>query len=106
MLLNLMWGMRSGSRDQRSQATPVAVSHSIHCVHGDCLVGDAPKLTTAVAVLLTMVTIGALFYAFFIQDPVFKLETILNSITILLASTELIFGILDLMPCCQKKHYY
>ncbi|KAJ8956137.1 hypothetical protein NQ314_006771 [Rhamnusium bicolor] len=66
----------------------------------------ALETVTAVAVLLTLVTIATLFYAFFIQSPVLKLETILNSLTILLTSTEVIFGTLDLLPCCQKRHYY
>ncbi|KAJ8944324.1 hypothetical protein NQ318_016131 [Aromia moschata] len=64
------------------------------------------RIVTAVVVLLTCVTLAALFYAFYEQDPVLKLETILNSLTVLLASTEVVFGILDILPCCQKKHHY
>ncbi|XP_023018224.1 uncharacterized protein [Leptinotarsa decemlineata] len=64
------------------------------------------RTVTAITVLLTFVTIGTLFYSFFIQSPVLKLESILNSLTIMLATTEVVFGILEILPCCQKPHYY
>ncbi|XP_018563500.1 uncharacterized protein LOC108905198 [Anoplophora glabripennis] len=64
------------------------------------------KLITAATLLLTFVTIAALFYSFFIQYPVLKLEMILNSLTTLLAFAEILFGILDILPCCLKRHYY
>ncbi|KAJ8911426.1 hypothetical protein NQ315_005959 [Exocentrus adspersus] len=64
------------------------------------------RIATAIAILLTFVTLGALFYSFFIQWPVLKLEMILNSLTVILATTEVFFGTLDLLPCFQKRHYF
>ncbi|CAH2000456.1 unnamed protein product [Acanthoscelides obtectus] len=64
------------------------------------------KITTAIVVFFTFVTFAALIYQLFLQKPIMRLEYILNSITIMLATTEIVFGILDLLPCCQKVHYY
>nr|CAH7724339.1 unnamed protein product [Callosobruchus chinensis] len=64
------------------------------------------KISTAVTVFFTCITFAALIYQLFLQKPIMRLEYILNSITIMLASTEIVFGILDLLPCFQKVHYY
>lgn len=63
-------------------------------------------LITAIAALLTLVTIAGMLYTFFIQCPVLKLEYILCSLMIMLAGTEIIFGVLQLLPCCKKVQYY
>ncbi|KAJ8962998.1 hypothetical protein NQ314_005637 [Rhamnusium bicolor] len=61
------------------------------------------RLVTAAAVGLTFVTMATLYYGFFIQTPVIRLEYMLNSLTVLLTVTEVVFGILDLLPCCKKR---
>ncbi|CAH0560764.1 unnamed protein product [Brassicogethes aeneus] len=63
------------------------------------------NLATAAGVFLTVLSICGLLYTFFIQDPVLKLEYILSSLSIILACTEVVFGILHFMPCCQRKLY-
>lgn len=63
-------------------------------------------LVTAVAVLLTFITLGTLLYAYWFQSPVIKLEQILNALTLMLTITELFFGVLYLLPCGKKEYYY
>lgn len=63
-------------------------------------------IITGVALFFTFVTILSLLYTFFIQSPILKLELILSVLSILLAVTEVIFGTLQLIPCCQKVQYY
>lgn len=64
------------------------------------------ELVTWSAVVLTCITIATLLYAYLLQNPVIKLETILNSLTLMLAITEVFFGILCLIPCGKKQYYY
>lgn len=64
-------------------------------------------LVTGIAVFFTCITISGLVYTFFIQSPVLKLEHILNSLTIMLALTEVAFGMLQIvMKCFRKNPYY
>lgn len=64
-------------------------------------------LVTGFAVLLTVGTILSLAYTFFVQCPVLKLEYILNSLTIMLTTTEVFFGLLQLgTKCFVKNPYY
>ncbi|XP_019865341.1 uncharacterized protein LOC109594566 [Aethina tumida] len=67
---------------------------------------DRRTLATACSVILTLLSICGILYTFFIQDPVLKLEYILGAISIMLTCTEVVFGVLDLLPCCQKVQYY
>ncbi|CAG9771366.1 unnamed protein product [Ceutorhynchus assimilis] len=64
------------------------------------------NLVTGIAVFFTFITISGLVYTFFIQNPVLKLEHILNSLTVLLALTEVGFGILQLTIKCFRKDPY
>ncbi|KAF7270569.1 uncharacterized protein LOC143201758 [Rhynchophorus ferrugineus] len=65
------------------------------------------NLVTGIAVLFTCITISGLVYTFFYQNPVLKLEHILNSLTVMLAFTEVGFGVLQVtIPCFRKNPYY
>ncbi|KAH1006210.1 uncharacterized protein LOC125502776 [Dendroctonus ponderosae] len=65
------------------------------------------NLVTGIAVFFTCITISGLVYTFFIQNPVLKLEHILNSLTVILALTEVGFGVLQLaLKCFRKNPYY
>ncbi|XP_066255052.1 transmembrane protein 216-like [Euwallacea similis] len=64
------------------------------------------QLVTGIAVFFTYITISGLAYTFFIQKPVLKLEHILNSLTIMLALSEVVFGNLQLMLKCFRRNPY
>ncbi|XP_060530180.1 uncharacterized protein LOC132704298 [Cylas formicarius] len=65
------------------------------------------SLITAIAVFFTCITIAGVAYTFAIQTPALKLEHILSSLTIMLAVTEVTFGMLQLInACCRRDSYY
>lgn len=63
-------------------------------------------LCNSLAVFLTLITTSGLLYTFFLQDPVLRLEYILCSIMFLLVSNEILFGFLQIFPCCKRREYY
>ncbi|XP_076262896.1 uncharacterized protein LOC143197937 [Rhynchophorus ferrugineus] len=64
------------------------------------------KLVTIFALLMTGVSLATIIYTFGFQDPVLKLEKVLCSLTIMLVTAEIIYGILYFCPCCKRVEYY
>ncbi|XP_066259968.1 uncharacterized protein [Euwallacea similis] len=64
------------------------------------------KIVTAFALLMTFVSVGTVIYTFGYQNPALKLEKVLGSLTIMLTTTEIVFGFLFFMPCFKKVDYY
>ncbi|CAG9768015.1 unnamed protein product [Ceutorhynchus assimilis] len=64
------------------------------------------KIVTTFALLMTMVSLATVIYTFGYQDPILKLEKVLCSITVMLTTTEIVFGILFFFPCFKKVDYY
>ncbi|XP_030756133.1 uncharacterized protein LOC115882296 [Sitophilus oryzae] len=64
------------------------------------------NLVTGVAVLFTCITISGLIYTFFYQHPVFKMEHILNSLSVMLTFTEVGFGLLQIIISCFRRNPY
>jgi len=62
-------------------------------------------LAVTLALFLTSISIAGLYYIFFIQEPILKLELILDSMMSVLLVGEVLYGILALLPCCKKQNY-
>ncbi|XP_017784369.1 PREDICTED: uncharacterized protein LOC108568032 [Nicrophorus vespilloides] len=62
-------------------------------------------LAVVVAVLLTCLSLSCILYILLKQENVIKMEYIICSITLVLFSNELAFGLLQCLPCCKKIEY-
>nr|XP_023019294.1 uncharacterized protein LOC111508103 [Leptinotarsa decemlineata] len=63
------------------------------------------KLVTTAVVFMTLVTLGTVYYTVFIQFPTLTLENILSSLTVMLMTTEIFFGVW-FITCYRKVEYY
>lgn len=60
---------------------------------------------TAFVLLMTFISMASVVYAFGVQDPLLKLEKVLCSLTIMLTTTEVIFGVMFFFPCFKRIDY-
>ncbi|KAG5888680.1 hypothetical protein JTB14_022264 [Gonioctena quinquepunctata] len=63
------------------------------------------KLVTTAVLFMTLITIGTVYYTVSIQYPTLKLENVLSSLTIMLMTTEIFFG-LWCITCYRRVEYY
>nr|CAI5820691.1 unnamed protein product [Callosobruchus analis] len=64
------------------------------------------RTVTFFNVLMAAFIILTVLYTLMLQYPTLKLENVLASLSILMNSTEVLFGLWSLLPCYKKAEYF